>query len=58
MDRALRPSDFSYKHKADRTINLILTPLLDPVGEGVADGSRAALGASSAGAWPHTRGFE
>jgi len=47
--RAVRPSDFSYKHKAERTINLVLTPLSDPVGKGVSDGLRAALDAPPAG---------
>ena len=55
--RAVRPSDFSYKHKAERTIHLVLTPLSDPVGEGVSDGLRAALDAPPAGQLPITSLF-
>ena len=47
--RAVRPSDFSYKHKAERTINLVLTPLSNPVGKEVADELRGALDTSPAG---------
>jgi len=52
--RAVRPSDFSYKHKAERTINLVLTSLSDPLVEGVPDGLRAALGSSPTGTWSHS----
>ena len=47
--RAVRPSDFTYKHKAERTIKLVLTPLSDPLSEGVPDGLRAALDAPPVG---------
>jgi hypothetical protein len=47
--RAVRPSDFSYKHKAERTVNLVLTPLSDRTDEGVHEGLRAALDASPDG---------
>jgi len=48
--RAVRPSDFSYKHRAERTVNLVLTTLSDRTDEGIYDGLRAALDASPAGA--------
>lgn len=54
-DRAVRPTDFSYKHKAERAINLVLTPLSESVDESVPDGLRAALDASPAGAYPHVQ---
>ena len=47
--RAVRPSDFSYKHKAERTVNLVLAPLSDSVDEGIPDELRAALSASPTG---------
>ena len=48
--RAVRPSDFSYKHRAERTVNLALTTLSDRMDEGIHDELRVALDASSAGA--------
>ena len=51
--RAVRPSDFSYKHKAERTVNLVLTPLSDHVDGGIIDGLRAALDVSPPGTQPH-----
>lgn len=51
LDRAVRPLDFSYKHKAERTINLVLTSLSCPAEEGATDGLKATLGASPAGMW-------
>ncbi|KAF9649199.1 hypothetical protein BDM02DRAFT_3095185 [Thelephora ganbajun] len=54
---AVRPSDFSYKHKAERTINLVLTPLSGPADEVVPHGLRATLDTSPAGQLPITSLF-
>lgn len=48
-DRTIRPSDFSYKHRADRSITLILVPLTDKVNEVVLGGLKGVLDASPAG---------
>lgn len=50
FDRAVRPSDFSYKHKAERTVNFVLTPISDCMDEEIYDGLKAALDASPNGA--------
>lgn len=42
--------DFSYKHKAERTVSLVLTTLSDRVDEGIPGGLRVAFDASPAGA--------
>jgi len=51
LDRAVRPSDFSYKHKAERTVNLVLTPLSGHVDERIHDGLRAAFDSSPSGGY-------
>lgn len=53
LGRAARPSDFSYKHKADRSINLLLTPLSSCAEGNVLDGLWAAIDASQAGSYSH-----
>lgn len=54
LDRAVHPSDFSYKHKADRTVNLVLTPLAGLADESVPGELWAALDPSPPGTYSQT----
>lgn len=49
LDRAIRPLDFSYRHKAERTVSLVLTTLSDRVDEEIPRGLRVVFDASPAG---------
>lgn len=52
LSKATRPPYFSCKHKAERSVSLVLTPLSDPTDESVADALKVVLDTSSIGHLP------